>query len=265
MKAQRLKGQTAVITGASSGIGRHMARECAADGANVILIARSTDKLERLKKEILMQFSVKVEVHTLDIGNFPAVKDCFETIKLDHPVIDILINNAGFGIFDWFAESKVEDIEEMFRVNVLGLMTVTRMLLPKMLQQGKGHIINIASIAGKLATPKSSVYSATKHAVLGFTNGLRMELAGTGVRVTAVNPGPIETNFFKVADKDGHYVSKVKRWMLDPELVAKRVVATIGTSKREINLPWSMGAGVKLYHLMPGFFERFIGPFINQK
>lgn len=265
MREHVLKGKTVIVTGASSGIGRQMARECAARGAHVILIARSEDRLERLKNELTMQHEVKVDLRPLDLGDAEAVKKVFEAIKLEYPEIHVLINNAGFGIFDTFAEAKLEDIERMFRVNVLGLMTVTRLILPKMLQQGAGHIINVASIAGKIATPKSTVYSATKHAVLGFSNGLRMELAGTGVHVTSVNPGPIRTHFFTIADPEGFYTTKVGRFMMTPEEVAGKVVDAIGTRKREINLPWAMDFGARLYQWFPGLIERVAGPLFNKK
>ncbi len=266
MSDMHLTGKTVIITGASSGIGRHMARECATMGVKtLILIARSEDKLERLKKEILMQYTLNVDLRPLDLGDLEAVKQEFERIKLDYHVIDILINNAGFGKFDLFSEAQINEMDSMFRVNVLGLMAVTRMILPKMLQQGEGHIINVASIAGKISTPRSTVYSATKHAVLGFSNGLRMELTGTGIRVTTVNPGPIRTNFFNIADQSGAYQKSVGRFMLDPESVAKKTIRCIGTRKRELNLPWSMNLGARLYQWMPSVVERVAGPLFNKK
>ena len=260
-----LKNRTVIITGASSGIGRHMVREVSKRGANTIILARSTDKLARLKSEIEMQYDVKVEPFTLDLGDLHGVKETFEQINLNWPTIDVLINNAGFGIFDYFAQAKLEDMKRMFEVNVIGMMALTRMILPKMLQQGEGHIINIASIAGKLATPKSSVYSSTKSAVLGFSNGLRMELAGKGVKVTTVNPGPVKTNFFQMADPEGNYQANVARWMIEPEYVARKVVEAIGKNRREINLPFFMGAGARLYQVFPTLVEKALGRWINKK
>lgn len=263
--AYSLKGRTVIVTGASGGIGRHMVREVSKLGANTIIIARSTDKLNRLKSEIEMQYDVHVEPFTLDMGDMNAVKSTFEKINLNYPTVDVLINNAGFGIFDYFEEATLEDIKQMFDVNVVGMMTATRMLLPKMLQQGEGHIVNIASIAGKLATPKSTVYSATKSAVIGFTNGLRMELSGKGILVTAVNPGPIKTNFFNIADPEGTYPANVAQWMVEPEVVARKVVAAIGTKKREVNLPLSMSAGARLYLVFPALVEKIAGRWLNKK
>jgi uncharacterized protein len=139
------------------------------------------------------------------------------------------------------------------------------MVLPAMKQRRSGHIINIASQAGKIATPKSSVYSATKHAVLGYTNSLRMEVADDNIYVTAVNPGPIATNFFEVADKQGTYVKNVKRFMLQPEYVAKQVVNRMMTRTREINLPRWMSPGSIFYSLFPRTFELFGKRVFNQK
>ncbi|GGE37897.1 putative oxidoreductase YqjQ [Pullulanibacillus camelliae] len=265
VRNRSLEGKTVIVTGASMGIGRHMVRECARLGAHTIIIARSTDKLERLRSEILMQYDVAVDSFTLDMGDRNALRQTFETIKWQYPKIDVLINNAGFGVFTQFEEMRFEDIEHMFAVNVLGMMTATRMILPKMRQQGDGHVINVASMAGKVATPKSIVYSASKAAVLSFTNGLRSEVRKQGIRVTAVNLGPVKTNFFKTADPEGNYVKSVERWMLEPEAVAEKVIAVIGRKKREINLPFSMNAGAKLYQLFPGAVDTFAGRIINKK
>ncbi|GGH79386.1 short-subunit dehydrogenase [Pullulanibacillus pueri] len=267
MAKGKLHGKTIIVTGASAGIGRHMVRECAKQGAStLIIIARSEDKLERLKAELGMQYDeVTVDVYPLDIGNLEALQNTFEAIKWQYSTIDVLINNAGFGIFSLFEEASFLDMKTMLDVNVLGMMAATRMLLPKMRQQGEGHIINVASIAGKMATPKSSVYSATKAAVLGFTNGLRSEVRRQGIKVTAVNPGPIKTNFFKIADPEGNYVKNVERWMVSPESVAEKVVAAIGTNKREINLPFAMHAGAKLYQMFPRTVEKIAGGLLNKK
>ncbi|ARK29462.1 putative oxidoreductase [Halalkalibacter krulwichiae] len=179
--------------------------------------------------------------------------------------IDVLINNAGFGVFERVEETKVEIIEEMFSVNVVGLIALTKAVLPYMFNEGQGHIINIASQAGKLATPKSSVYAATKHAVLGFTNGLRMELIDRNITVSAVNPGPIKTPFFDRADQEGMYVKNVRKWMLDPQKVASATVRLIEKPKRELNLPQWMNMGSRFYQLMPTLVEKIAGKKLNQK
>jgi short-subunit dehydrogenase len=153
----------------------------------------------------------------------------------------------------------MDEMKNMFEVNVYGLVACTKMVLPAMIERKKGHIINIASQAGKISTPKSSLYSATKHAVLGFTNSLRMEVKNSNIYVTSVNPGPIKTDFFTIADKQGNYVKNVERWMLDPNKVARKIVHSMFTPKREINLPGWMNAGSTIYQVMPKLFERMAG------
>ncbi|MFK2824285.1 SDR family oxidoreductase [Bacillus sp. B190/17] len=252
----RLRGKTIVITGASSGLGVEIAKQAAAEGARLILLARRSDRLEEVKESIRRTFSTEVYSYSVDISQKEEIENVFMHVLQHVSEIDILVNNAGFGVFSEAHEAKWEETEAMFRVNVLGLIACTQMVIPHMKARGSGHIINIASQAGKMATPKSSVYAATKHAVLGYTNSLRMEMARDGVRVTAVNPGPIATEFFTLADPSGSYVANVGRWMLKPEKVARKVVGAMGTAKREINLPRWMSTGSLIYTLFPRTVER---------
>ncbi len=260
-----LANKNIVITGASSGIGEKVALKVAELGARPILIARSKDKLNQICEDINKKTSVECIYFPLDVSDFEQTKVVFTQILEKVGTIDILLNNAGFGVFESFLESSFEDIEKMFKVNVLGLMACTKEVLPSMIERNNGHIINIASQAGKLATPKSSGYSATKHAVLGFTNSLRMELAKTNISVSAVNPGPIETNFFKIADKSGNYVKNVKRYMLNSDMVADQVIQLMIHPKRELNLPRWMNLGSVIYNLFPSTFEKLAGKMFDKK
>jgi uncharacterized protein len=261
----RLKGKNIIITGASGGIGAEMARLAAQQGANLVLLARSMDKLQSLKIELEQAYKVSIIVRSLDVANTEAIRVVFNEIMAEIGHVDILVNNAGFGVFRHAHEADLDEIKAMFEVNVIGLMACTSLVLPSMRRRGSGHIINIASQAGKIATPKSSVYSATKHAVLGYTNSLRMELREVGIFVTAVNPGPIATNFFEIADEQGTYVKNIKSFMLQPEYVAKQVVERMMTNTREINLPRWMNAGSMIYALFPRVFERLGRRAFNQK
>lgn len=265
MVREQLIAKNIVITGASSGIGAEIAKLCAASGANLVLLARSLDKLEQLKYELQQKHQVKVDVFQLDVSDTDQVQAVFRQIFETIGDIDILVNNAGFGVFREAHEASIAEIQGMFEVNVVGLMACTSMVLPKMRTRRFGHIINIASQAGKIATPKSSVYSATKHAVLGYTNSLRMELADYNVQVTSVNPGPIATNFFKIADEQGTYVKNVQRFMLQPEFVARKVVDSMLTKTREINLPRWMNMGSVVYVLFPRLFELIGKRALNSK
>jgi hypothetical protein len=168
-------------------------------------------------------------------------------------------------VFRYAHDATIEEVKGMFSVNVVGLIACTSMVLPLMKKQSSGHIINIASMAGKIATPKSSAYSATRHAVLGYSNSLRMELADDNVYVTTVNPGPIATNFFDIADEQGTYVKNVQRYMLQPDFVAQKITDAMFTKKREINLPRWMNAGSILFALFPNLFERAGKKAFNKK
>lgn len=265
IKNERLLHKNIIITGASSGVGRSIAERCAASGANVILLARRLDVLKEIGADLQDRYSVSVRIFKLDVSDTEEVKNVFRQIFEEIGQVDILVNNAGYGIFRSAHEVSIEEVKEMFSVNVIGMIACTNMVLPVMMKQGSGHIINIASQAGKIATPKSSSYAATKHAVLGFTNSLRMEVWDRNIFVTAVNPGPIKTDFFKIADETGSYVKSVKRFMITPDFVADHVVGAMLTKKREINLPRWMNAGNILFALFPRLFERAGKPFLNKK
>ncbi|WP_182199468.1 SDR family NAD(P)-dependent oxidoreductase [Paraliobacillus salinarum] len=257
--------KTILITGASSGIGEGLAKSLAARGANLILLARSKDKLYDMKKVMKSEFSIQCDVYVVDLANSQARTEVFKRISEHYSTIDALINNAGFGIFDSIEDIKTSDMEKMFQVNVLALIEGIQILYPALSTAQKGHIINIASIAGKIATPKSSVYGATKHAVLGFSNALRLEVEQEDLYVTTVNLGPVKTNFFQTADPSGNYQKNVARYMLDPNDVVEKIIDTLFKRKREVNLPRWMELGSRLYHLFPGITERLLKKQFNKK
>ena len=153
----------------------------------------------------------------------------------------------------------------MFEVNTFALMNLSRLVAARMKATRKGHIINIVSMAGLIATAKSSLYSATKFAAIGFSNALRLELMPYGVYVTTVNPGPIRTGFFDQADPDGTYLKSVDRFLLEPDTVAKKIVKTIGKNKRELNLPVLLNLAHKFYTLFPKLADKLAGETFNYK
>lgn len=250
-----LQGKNIIITGASGGIGEKMARICAERGANLALVARRSEKLAAMKEELTQRYTVDVQIFSLDVADVAQVEQVFPLIINHFKVIDVLVNNAGFGIFTYAHDADINEVKSMFAVNVLGLIACTQQVLPTMMAAKGGHIINVASQAGKIATPKSSAYAATKHAVLGYSNSLRMEVAAHGIYITTVNPGPIETDFFDIADKEGNYVKNVQRYMLKPEFVASKVVDVMLTPTREVNLPRWMNLGSKVFAIAPRLFE----------
>lgn len=175
------------------------------------------------------------------------------------------MNNAGYGKFTALDETPLQDYSEMMNVNYMGIVRCTKQVLPAMKAAGKGRIVNIASIAGKIGTAKSTAYTATKHAVIGFSSALRQELSGSGITISTINPGPIDTPFFQIADPDGHYVNNVKWFMMKPERVAAAIVKAVRTGRTEINLPWVAGAGAKLYQLFPAVADRITSRLLNKK
>lgn len=260
-----LDGLNVVITGASSGIGEKLSFEVAKKGATPIMLARSFEKLTQIAKKIQLETGISPFTYKLDVSNEDAVKEVFQNIYDDVKQIDVLINNAGYAHFDLAHESTMNSVKNMFNVNVFGSIACTQMTLPHMMKRQSGHIIYIASQAGKLATPKSSAYSATKHAILGYANSLRMELEGSGIQVSVVNPGPVRTSFFSTADKTGEYEKSVQRFMLTPEFVASKTVELIQKPRREVNLPGWMNIGTKLYQLFPGIVEKVAGSQLRKK
>jgi len=256
-----LANKVVVITGGSSGIGAEMGRMIAAKGGIPILIGRSADKLASVSDSIGSQH----EVLRADVRDEKAMKDAVAALEQRYGRIDVLINNAGFGIFETFMDTPTERFDEMMSVNYMGIVRCTKAVLPGMLARGQGHIVNIASIAGKVGSAKSTGYSASKHAVLGFTNSLRLELIGTGVKVTAINPGPIDTPFFELADPTGNYAAGVKRHMLRSEQVAAAAVKAIERGKREVNMPSLFAFGAVLSHLLPRLFDVIAVKFLNKK
>lgn len=191
--------KTALITGASSGFGKEFATIFAKDGYNLVLVARSTDKLEKIKSQLEMLYGVDVFVVTLDLSAQNAADFLFAYTQKKGLDIDVLVNNAGFGALGSFAHSDLAKQQDMINLNVLTLTKLCHLYLPYMLEKGDGKILNVASIAGFAPGPGMSVYYATKAFVLSFSDALATELKGTGVTVTALCPGPVNTGFAAAA------------------------------------------------------------------
>ncbi|KQO18016.1 SDR family NAD(P)-dependent oxidoreductase [Paenibacillus sp. Leaf72] len=256
-----LNGKVVLISGASSGIGALAAKQLARRGAIVVLTGRNVEKLKAQVAEIGSNSSY----FQMDVTSMEDVQQVIQSVLQKHGRLDILINNAGYGQFEYFETMPVEAFDQMMDTNYMGIVRCTKAVLPYMLSQGSGHIVNIASLAGKIGSAKSTAYTATKHAVLGFTNSLRMELRGKGIVVSAVNPGPIDTPFFSLADPSGNYVKNVSFFMMKPDYVVKAIVRLIERRKAEINLPKSAAFGIKLYQLFPRLIDRVFGGMLDRK
>lgn len=201
--------KTALITGATSGIGRATAKRLADEGFRLIICGRRKERLDSLKAEL----NQKTTVHTLqfDVRDKKAVQDAMNSLPENFSKIDVLVNNAGnaHGL-DPIQNGNIEDWDAMMDINVKGLLYVSKAIIPKMIEQKSGHIINIGSTAGKEVYPNGNVYCASKHAVDAINQGMRMDLNEHGIRVGAVNPGLVETEFSQVRFKgDNERASKV--------------------------------------------------------
>lgn len=188
--------KTVLITGASSGIGEGCARKFASQGARLILNARNVQKLESLASELQDKYNAECYVLPFDVCDRKAAARALESLPQEWKSIDILINNAGLAVgVDKEYEGDLDEWDVVIDTNVKALLSMTRLVVPSMVERGCGHIINIGSIAGDAAYPGGSVYCATKAAVKALSDGLRIDLVDTPLRVTNIKPGLVETNF----------------------------------------------------------------------
>ncbi|HXF99435.1 MAG TPA: SDR family oxidoreductase [Bacteroidota bacterium] len=194
-----LKDKIVCITGASSGIGAACAEEFAALGAHLLLIARRRERIESLSQQLRSAHYIRTHALALDVRRRADVEAAFASLPEEWKRIDVLVNNAGLarGLAK-LHEGNIDDWEEMIDTNNKGLLYVTRCVLPGMIERNAGHVINIGSIAGHQTYPMGNVYCATKFFVVGLTRALRMDVLGTNVRVTCVDPGLVETEFSRV-------------------------------------------------------------------
>jgi short-subunit dehydrogenase len=216
----RYQGMTALITGASAGMGEAFARQLADQGANLVLVARSGEKLYRLAETLQGEARVQVTVLPADLSSSEAVDGLIAEVKSRDLRIDILVNNAGLGVFENFLDTKFAKQVEQVDVNVRALVSLTYAFAPGMVAMHRGGVINLASTAAFQPLAGGSVYAASKAFVLFFSEALALELDKTGVKVTAVCPGPVATQFFakmnpklqaKEMDQPGPVVSDILR------------------------------------------------------
>lgn len=215
----QLKGAVAVVTGASSGIGEATAVALAQRGAKVVLAARRSDRLEELAERIERAGGKALAVRC-DVGDHEQLRKLRSITEEAYGPTDILVNNAGVPGGGEFVKLSYEQIENVVRVNITGVLFGTRAFLPGMLNRGHGHIVNMASLAGRFVAPGAAVYSATKHAVVAFSEALNYETEGSDVLVTAINPGFVATEGFPQGGLPGAIVMK-------PEQIANAVVKVI--------------------------------------
>jgi uncharacterized protein len=201
----------ALITGASGGIGYELVTLMASKGHNMILVARSEQRLKEIATDLIKKYNIKIIPLTSDLAKEGERMKLVNYIRENNLKINILVNNAGFGDAGYFADADWEKNEKMIQLNITALTHLTRAFLPEMINRKEGRILNVASLAGYLPGPLMSVYYATKSFVVSFSNALHSELRGTGVTVTTLSPGPVETNFFTEAGAADAKVNKLMK------------------------------------------------------
>ncbi len=248
-----------IITGASSGIGAAAARLFGQNGYRVVLAARRLDRLHAVQDQIRTAGGEALSVAS-DVSRPEDIHNLVESTLREYGQIDILFNNAGFGRLGWLEKLDPEkDILPLFQVNVLGVVLLTHAVLPYMIARRSGHIINMASVAGLIATPTYSIYAASKFAVRGFSNALRREVGIYGIRVSVICPGGADTEFRQHTGAQRRTgVTTPGLLRLDAEDVARAVLGLARRPRRILIIPWPMKLAVWFNDLFPGVVDQVI-------
>ncbi|HNK63975.1 MAG TPA: SDR family oxidoreductase [Anaerolineales bacterium] len=251
-----IKGKVVIVTGASSGIGEAAAREFGSEGAKVILAARRVDRLQALAREI-EALGAETLVVQVDISKLEDIQRLIARTLERFGRIDVLVNNAGFGRLDWLENlDPVKDIQSQIDVNVMGVIQTTRQVLPIMILQRSGSIVNMCSMAGLVATPTYTIYAASKHAVHGFSEALRREVKPWGINVSLIYPGGVVTEFTEHAGiKRKTNAHTPKFMLLTAEQVGKAVVKIARQPRRMWIIPWQWRLTVFLNRFLPGLVD----------
>jgi short-subunit dehydrogenase len=253
-KLAAFHGVNAVVTGASSGIGRLLALRLAREGARVALVARREAELAAVAAEV-RRGGGTAEVMPCDVADRASVFTTAAAIRETLGPVDLLVNNAGYGHHRPFLEWDLDDMERLMRVNFFGMLYWTKALLPEMIARHRGWIVFMASVAGKIGVPDESAYAATKFATVGLAEALSLEVEDAGVHVLTVCPGTIRTPFF-----DDEALARMppvaKRGMVEPEPLVEAIIRALADGKRELTFPRSIGAAYAIKALAPGLMRR---------
>jgi uncharacterized protein len=247
----------ALITGASGGIGLCLARELAQRKIDLLLIARSGDRLSKICEELKKEFNIKAEYLSLDLSEPNAVNSLTDWLKEKSFSVNILINNAGYGIWGTVESTSSEKLNNMMQLNMNVVANLSHAMLSELKKHGKSYILNVASTAAYQAVPTLATYSASKAFVVLFTRGLRMELKETSISVTCLSPGATSTNFIDRAGMDA-MKERAEKFSMKPEAVAKIGIDGMFRGKAEILPGFVNWISVQMTYLMPKFIPEKI-------
>jgi hypothetical protein len=256
MRLRSYAGMRALVTGASSGIGRGLALRLASLGARVALVARRADELDKLAGEIRAGGG-EAAVFACDVADAASVADTCARALARWGGIDLLVNNAGYGHHRTFLEWEIEDMERMMRVNYFGTLYFTKAILPQMVEQRRGWVVFVASVAGKIAPPEESAYAATKHAMVGLAASLSLEVEDAGVHVLTVCPGVIRTPFFD-AEALSRMAPAAKNGMVDVDGLVDAMIEALAKGKHEITHPGGIAPAYVIQAFAPAFMRRMV-------
>jgi short-subunit dehydrogenase len=257
-----LKGKTVLITGASSGMGQDYAREFAARGLSLVLVARRAEALQLLAQELRARFHAAVEVKPCDLSDATAREQLYADLRNKSIRVDLLVNNAGFGLFGSFDQLKWPEVRQLIDVDITGVTHLTHLFLPQMMDQRWGRILFVASTAAFQPTPGYAVYAAAKSYILSFGPAINHELHGTGVSCTTVCPGVTETPFFDIAGQKKTFYHRFTEMKSD--VVAHEAVQAL-LAGRETYVPGWANSALALStrfaprSLLAGIAERLMG------
>jgi short-subunit dehydrogenase len=248
-----------LVTGASSGIGAATARLFASQGYRLVLAARRLERLQALASDVRAGGGHALPIQA-DLGRLEDIQKLAETALENFGQVDLLFNNAGFGRLDWLEELDPRaDVQAQLQVNLLGSIWLTQAILPHMIERRQGHIINMSSVAGLLATPTYSVYAASKFGLRGFSQALRREVGMYGIHVSVIYPGGAATEFSQHARIRRKTRSTTPSWLrLSAEDVARAVLSLARRPRRSLVIPWPMRLAVWVGALFPGLVDRLI-------
>ncbi len=250
------KDKVVLITGASSGIGLASAIQFAKKGAIIILVARRKEKLDQVAND-LEKFNVSTLVCECDVSDKSQVKKMSKIVLEKYESVDVLVNNAGFAIYGSVSNLTTEEIESQMATNYFGMVYCIKNFLPSMIKKKSGHIVNVASVAGSFGLPGIASYCASKFAMLGFSEGLKHELKGTGVGVTVVSPIMVRTNFFDHLSFEN--MPKYSPTSLSAETVANAILKAANSRRLEIIVPSVVRVAVWMKSTFPYLINPILG------